>query len=75
MSADLANHPTHLDYAGRLASGRSIGSGAVEGAIQQWVNLRMKRSGARWRVENVGPFVELLAMAETPDWNDLWTAA
>ena len=75
VSAYLANHPTHLDYAGRLASGRSIGSGAVEGAIKQWVNLRMKRSGARWRVDNVGPFVELLAMFETPDWTDLWTAA
>ena len=75
VSAYLSKHPTHLDYAGRLASGRSIGSGAVEGAIKQWVNLRMKRSGARWRVENVGPFVELVAMFETPDWNDLWNAA
>ena len=75
VSAYLSKHPTHLDYAGRLAAGRSIGSGAVEGAIKQWVNLRMKRSGARWRVKNAGPFVELLAMVETPDWNDLWTAA
>ena len=75
VAAYLANHPTHLDYAGRLASGRSIGSGAVEGAIKQWVNLRMKRSGARWRVENVGPLVEFLAMAETPDWDALWNAA
>ena len=75
VSAYLANHPTHLDYAGRLASGRSIGSGAVEGAVKQWVNLRMKRSGARWRVEPVGPLVELLALDDTPEWNDLWTAA
>ena len=75
VSAYLANHPTHLDYAGRLASGRSIGSGAVEGAIKQWVNLRMKRSGARWRVENVGPLVELLALYDTPEWDDLWIAA
>ena len=75
VAAYSANHPTRLGYAGRLASGRSIGSGAVEGAIKQWVNLRMKRSGARWRVENVGPFVELPAMLETPDWDALWTAA
>lgn len=75
VSAYLAKHPTHVDYAGRLASGRSIGSGAVEGAIKQWINLRMKRSGARWRVEHVGPFVELSALFDTPDWDDLWTAA
>jgi len=70
-----AYHPTHLNYADRLASGGSIGSGAVEGAIKQWVNLRMKRSGARRRVENVGPLVELSALFDTPGWNDLWIAA
>lgn len=75
VSAYLANHPTHLDYVGRLASGRSIGSGAVEGAIKQWVNLRMKRSGARWRVEHVGPLVELRALYDTPEWDHLWIAA
>ena len=75
VAAYLANHPTHLDYAGRLAAGMSIGSGAVEGAIKQWVNLRMKRSGARWRVENVGPLVELSALFDTPEWSDLWIAA
>ena len=75
VSAYLANHPTHLDYVGRLASGRSIGSGAVEGAIKPWVNLRMKRSGARWRVENVGPLVELRALLDAPDWDGLWIAA
>ena len=75
VSAYLANHPTHLDYAGRLASGRSIGSGAVEGAIKRWVNLRMKRSGARWRVEHVGPFVELQALCDSPEWDALWIAA
>jgi Transposase len=46
LSAYLAKHPMRLSYAERLAAGRSIGSGAVEGAIKQWVNLRMKRSGA-----------------------------
>ena len=35
----------------------------------------MKRSGAHWRVEHVGPLVELLALYDTPEWNDLWTAA
>lgn len=74
LAAYLAKHPTRLDYAGRLASGRSIGSGAVEGAIKQQVNLRLKRTGARWRVEHVGPLVELRALSHTPAWNELWNA-
>lgn len=75
LAAYVAKHPARLDYAARLAAGQSIGSGAVEGAIKQQVNLRMKRTGARWRVEHVGPLVELRALSHTPDWQALWTAA
>jgi hypothetical protein len=45
MAAYFAKHPTRLNYADRLATGRSIGSGAVEGAIKHNVNLRLKRKG------------------------------
>lgn len=75
LAAYFAKHPTHLDYAGRLASGRSIGSGAVEGAIKQKVNLRLKRTGARWQVDNVGPLVELRALSHTPEWETYWITA
>ena len=75
LAAYLSNHPTHLGYAGRLSRGQSIRSGQVEGAIKELVNLRVKRTGARWRVEHVGPVVELIALNITPEWNDLWTAA
>lgn len=74
LAAYLAKHPTRLNYAERLAAGRSIGSGAVEGTIKQQVNLRMKRTGARWRAEHVGPLVELRALSHTPEWHALWTA-
>lgn len=74
LSAYLASHPTRLNYADRLARGRSIGSGMVEGAIKQLVNRRMKRTGARWRVEHVGPLIELVALADQPEWHDLWAA-
>lgn len=74
LSAYLASHPTRLDYADRLPRGRSIGSGMVEGAIKQLVNRRMKRTGARWRVEHVGPLVELVALADQPEWHHLWAA-
>lgn len=75
MAAYFAKHPTRLNYAQRLASGRSIGSGAVEGTIKQQVNLRLKRTGARWRVEHVGPLVELRSFSGTPQWDPYWTAA
>lgn len=75
LAAYLANHPTHLDYAGRPSRGRGIGSGQVEGAIKELVNLRLKGTGARWRVEHIGPLVELIALSDTPEWNDLWIAA
>ena len=75
LAAYLASHPTHLDYAGRLAAGRSIGSGLVEGSIKQLVNRRLKLTGARWRVDHVGPLVELGALIDTPDWHTFWSAA
>ena len=73
LVAYFAKHPTRLGYADRLGEGRSIGSGAVEGAIKQNVNLRLKRTGARWRVEHVGLLVELRALSHTPEWASLWT--
>ena len=74
LAAYFAKHPTRLGYAGRLASGRSIGSGLVEGSIKQMINLRLKRTGARWRAEHVGPLVELIALADSPEWLPYWTA-
>ena len=75
LAAYVAPHPEHLGYAGRLAEGRSIGSGQVEGAIKPLVDRRRKRTGARWRPEHVGPLVELVALIETPEWHEVWTAA
>ncbi len=75
LAGYLAKHPTRLGYAERLASGRSIGSGLVEGSIKQVVNLRLKRTGARWRAEHVGPLVELIALADSADWQPFWATA
>lgn len=75
LAAYLAKHPRRLGYAKRLAGGRSIGSGLVEGSIKQLVNRRLKKTGARWKVAHVGPLVELAALIDTPDWNALWVAA
>jgi len=66
----FAAHRGRLGYAARLSRGQAIGSGLVEGSIKQLVNLRLKRTGARWRVAHVGPFVEMLATAAGPEWQE-----
>jgi hypothetical protein len=70
----FAGHKDRLNYALRLRRGQSIGSGLVEGSIKQLVNLRLKRTGARWRAAGVGPFVELVALADGPEWTEHWAA-
>jgi hypothetical protein len=70
----FCGHQGRLGYALRLRRGQVIGSGLVEGTIKHRVNLRMKRSGARWLAEHVGPFVELLALADGPEWSEFWAA-
>jgi hypothetical protein len=68
----FAGHQGRLNYALRLRRGQSIGSGLIEGTIKQLVNRRLKQTGARWKVEHVGPLVELYALAESPEWNTYW---
>ena len=68
----LAGHQGRLNYALRLRRGQSIGSGLVEGSIKQLLNVRMKQTGARWRVEHVAPLVELGALAAGPEWDAFW---
>jgi hypothetical protein len=65
-------HQERLNYALRLRRGQSIGSGLVEGSIKQLLNKRLKQTGARWKVEHVGPLVELGAMAAGPEWQAFW---
>ena len=68
----FAGHQERLPYALRLRRDQSIGSGMVEGSIKQLLNRRLKQTGARWKTEHVGPFVELHALANGPEWNAYW---
>ena len=69
LAAYLAKHTTRLGYAERLASGRSIGSGAVEG---DRAADELATDADADAVEHVGPLVELRALSRTPAWNELW---
>jgi len=68
----FAGHQERLRYALRLRRGQSIGSGQVEGSIKQLLNRRLKQTGARWKEAHVGPFVELGALANSPEWGAYW---
>ncbi len=49
----LGPHGDHTPYRRRLAEGRSIGSGMVEGACKTAIGKRLKQTGARWRVRRL----------------------
>jgi len=70
----FAKHTTRLNYRERLASGRAIGSGVVEGQAKT-LGLRLKARGARWRKKNVRPMASLVCVRHSIQWDAYWTAA
>jgi hypothetical protein len=67
----FSKHLGRLNYAERLASGRAIGSGSVEGQAKT-LGLRLKRRGARWRKANVRPMASLVCVRHSSQWNAYW---
>jgi hypothetical protein len=74
MLGYFVNHMSRLDYAGRLASGDAIGSGAVEGAAKT-LGLRLKARGARWRHKNARCMAALICCRQTEQWDLFWSRA
>jgi len=68
----FAGHQGRINYAARRRRGEPIGSGLVEGSIKQLLNRRLKQTGARWKADHVGRFVELGALADSPEWDAFW---
>lgn len=62
----------HLDYAGRLAQGRSIGSGMIE-ATAKSLGKRLKQSGARWDAANVPGMATLCSLRHSTHWDAYWS--
>ena len=71
LLAYFAAHTARVGYAGRLASGRSIGSGAVEGLARR-VGDRLKCPGRGWLERSVDPMAALVCTAQTSEWGALW---
>ena len=70
----FSKHVGRLNYRERLASGRAIGSGAVEGEAKT-LGLRLKSRGARWHLANVRPMASLVCVRHSAHWNAYWTQA
>ena len=71
----LSGHRDRLGYAKRLAEGRSIGSGQVEGACKNMIGRRLKQTGAKWRVLRVNRMATLCAVLYGDQWNLYWNTA
>jgi hypothetical protein len=70
----FAKHVSRLNYRERLASGRAIGSGVVEGQAKT-LGIRLKSRGARWRYANVRPMASLVCVRNSPQWDPYWQLA
>jgi len=71
----LERHATRLNYRRRLAKGKSIGSGQVEGACKNLIGRRLKQTGARWRVRRVNNMATLCAILYGNQWKMYWNYA
>jgi hypothetical protein len=74
LATYLGKHRWHLDDAGRLAEGRSIGSGQVEGACKHVIGRRLKQTGARWRVRRVNRMASLCCLVYSNHWDLYWAS-
>ena len=70
----LTPHEQHLQFAQRLAAGRSIGSGQVEGACKNLIGRRLKANAARWRVRRVNRMAGLCSLMYSHQWQNYWNA-
>jgi len=65
-------HSSRLNYAERLAQGRSIGSGLIEGACKNLVGRRLKQTGACWRVPRANRMAVLCSVIYSEQWRKAW---
>lgn len=68
----LRPHAARLNYAERLAAGRPIGSGLIEGACKNYLGRRLKQTGARWKRENANHMATLGSLTYADQWTDYW---
>lgn len=70
----LRPHEKRLNYPERLAAGRPIGSGMIEGACKNYLGRRLKQTGARWLIPNVNRMAALGSLVYADQWTDYWAS-
>jgi hypothetical protein len=71
----LESNCERLCYRERLAEGRAIGSGQVEGACKNMVGRRLKQTGAQWRVPRLNRMTVICAVIYSSHWKKYWKQA
>jgi hypothetical protein len=74
LTGYFAAHTERLNYAHRLNTGRSIGSGMVEGAAKNLIGKRMKQTGARWVAGNADAMAGLCSLSYSDHWDLYWAS-
>ncbi len=72
LTGCFAAHTERSNYAHRLNTGRSIGSGMVEGAAKNLIGKRRKQTGARWVVGNADAMASLCGLSYSDHWDRYW---
>ena len=74
LTGYFAAHTGRLNYAHRLHTGRSIGSGMVEDAAKNLIGKRMKQTEARWVVGNADAMARLCCLSYSDHWDLSWAS-
>jgi hypothetical protein len=68
----FSSHEQHMAYRERLASGRPIGSGQIEGACKNLIGRRLKQTGARWKIRRVNRMMSVCSILYGSQWTAYW---
>jgi hypothetical protein len=68
----LENNRERLCYRERLAEGRAIGSGQIEGACKNLIGKRLKQTWAKWKLERVNRMATIRAIRYSNLWKNYW---
>ena len=72
LESYLSDHRDSLWYRKRLAEGRPIGSGLIEGGCKTIVAQRLKRNNARWRPRRAENIATLRCLQYSDCWDQYW---